>query len=106
MTTFDDRQRAFEDKFKHDQDLQFRVVNRRNRLLGLWVASQLGKTGADADAYAKEVVLSDFEKPGVDDIIEKVMRDFRTAGVEMSEHRIRKHMDELMAAAKEQVMKE
>jgi hypothetical protein len=106
MTTFDDRQRAFEDKFKHDQDLQFRVVNRRNKLMGLWAASQLGKSGADADAYAKEVVLSDFDKPGDDDILEKVLKDFQAAGVEMSEHRLRKHLNELTAAAKEQVMKE
>jgi hypothetical protein len=106
MTTFDDRQRAFEDKFKHDQDLQFRVVNRRNKLMGLWAASQLGKAGADADAYAKEVVLSDFEKPGDDDILDKVLKDFQAAGIEMSTHRLRKHLEELTAAAKEQVMKE
>ena len=106
MTSFNDREKAFEDKYKHDQDLQFRVVNRRNKLLGLWVASQLGKAGADAEAYAKEVVMSDFEAPGEDDVVRKVMSDFEAAGVEISEHRVRKQMDELLATAKEQVMKE
>lgn len=106
MTTFDDRKKGFEEKFAHDQDLQFRVMNRRNRLMGLWAAEQLGKTGDDATAYAKEVVLADFEVPGPDDVVRKVMKDFQDAGVDISEHRVRKHLDELMAAAKEQVMKE
>jgi hypothetical protein len=106
MTTFDDRQRAFEDKFKHDQDLQFRVVNRRNKLMGLWAASELGKSGDAATAYAKEVVLADFEVPGPDDVVRKIVQDFKAAGVDISEHRIRKHLEDLMAVAKEQVMKE
>lgn len=106
MTTFDDRQRAFEQKFSHDQELRFRVVNRRNKLLGLWAAQELGKSGADADAYAKEVVLSDFEAPGEEDILNKILKDFQAAGVDLSAHRIKKHMDELMAAAKEQIMKD
>lgn len=106
MTSFNDREKAFEDKYKHDQDLQFRVVNRRNKLLGLWAAGELGKTGEAADAYAKEVVMSDFEEPGDDDVLQKVMQDFKAAGHEMSEHRVRRQMDELLAVAKEQVMKE
>jgi len=106
MTTFDDRQRAFEDKFKHDQDLQFRVINRRNKLLGLWAASELGKSGEAADAYAKEVVMSDFEAPGDDDVVAKLLKDFQGAGVQLSEHRIRKHLDELQAVAKDQIMRE
>ena len=106
MTGFDDRGKAFEDKYKHDQELQFRVTNRRNKLLGLWAAAQLGKAGADAEAYAKDVVMSDFQAPGDDDVIEKIMADFKAAGVDQSEHRIRRHMDELQLTAKEQVMKE
>lgn len=106
MTSFNDREKAFEDKYKHDQDLQFRVVNRRNKLLGLWVAAQLGKSGEAADAYAKEVVMSDFEAPGDDDVVRKILADVQAAGVELSEHRVRKHMDDLLLTAKDQVMKE
>ena len=69
MTTFDDREKAFEDKYKHDADLQFRVEVRRNKLLGLWIAEMLGKAGDDAESYAKEVVSSDFEEPGDDDVV-------------------------------------
>jgi hypothetical protein len=106
MTSFDDREKAFEDKFKHDQELQFRVTNRRNKLLGLWAAAQLGKAGADAEAYAKDVVMSDFQAPGDDDVIQKIVADFKAAGVDQSEHRIRRHMEELQLTAKEQVMRE
>ncbi len=106
MTTFDDREKAFEDKFKHDQQLQFRVEVRRNKLLGLWVAELLGKADADAEAYAKEVVSSDFEEPGDADVVRKVLGDIKAAGAELSEHRLRKKMDELLAVAKDQVMKE
>lgn len=106
MTSFNDRAKAFEDKYKHDQDLQFRVTNRRNRLLGLWAAAHLGKSGEAADAYAKEVVVSDFEAPGDDDVLRKVMGDFAAAGVELEERLVRKEMDKLLATAKEQVMQE
>ncbi len=106
MTTFDNREKAFEDKYKHDQDLQFKVEVRRNKLLGLWLAELLGKAGAEAEAYAKEVVSSDFEEPGDADLVRKVLGDFTEADVEFSEHRLRKKMDELLAVAKEQVMKE
>ena len=106
MKSFSDREKAFEDKYKHDQDLQFRVDARRNKLLGLWVAELIGRSGADADAYAKEVVASDFEEPGDADVVRKVLGDLEKQGVEMSEHRLRKKMDELMAVAKEQVMSE
>jgi len=106
MTTFDDRKKGFEDKFAHDQDLQFRVINRRNKLLGLWAAGELGKNGLDADAYAKEVVLSDFEQPGDDDVIHKLVQDFTAAGVDANEKRIRKQMEHLLLAAKDQIMKE
>ena len=104
MTTFDDREKAFEDKYKHDQDLQFRVEVRRNKLLGLWAAELLGKD--DAEAYAKEVVSADFEEPGDADLVRKVLGDLTDAGVEMTEHRLRNKMEECLATAKEQVMQE
>jgi hypothetical protein len=104
MTTFDKREKAFENKYKHDQDLQFRVDVRRNKLLGLWAAELLSKD--DAEAYAKEVVSADFEEPGDADLVRKVLGDMQDAGVEMSEHRLRKQMEECLATAKEQVMTE
>ena len=106
MTTFDDRERAFEEKFKHDQELQFRVENRRNKLLGLWVADMLGKTGDAAEVYAKEVVAADFDEPGIDDVVRKVMGDIEAQSVDLSEHRLRKKIDELYDEAKRQVMEE
>lgn len=106
MSGFDDRERKFEDKYKHDQDLQFRVMNRRNKLLGLWAAELLGKSGEEAEAYAKEVVLADFEEPGEDDVVRKVMGDFEAKKVDVSEHRVRHHMEQLIATAKAEVMKE
>ncbi len=106
MTTFDKREKVFEDKYKHDQDLQFKVEVRRNKLLGLWVAELLGLSGADADAYAKEVVRADFEEPGDADVIRKIQGDAAPKNLDLSEHKIRKKMDELTIIAKEQVMTE
>ncbi len=106
MTTFDKREKVFEDKYKHDQELQFKVEVRRNKLLGLWVAELLGLSGADAEAYAKEVVKADFEEPGDADLIRKILGDAATKNLDLSEHRIRKKMDELTAVAKQQVMTE
>lgn len=106
MTSFGDREKAFEDKFKHDQELQFKVEARRNKLLGLWVAELMGRTGDDAASYAKDVIASDFEEPGDGDVVRKVMGDLEKAEIEMSEHRLRKKMEELMAEAKQQVMAE
>ncbi len=106
MSGFSDRQKQFEEKFQHDQDLQFRVINRRNKLLGLWAAEILGKSGDDAEAYAKEVVLSDLEEPGDDDVVRKLLGDFEAAKVEVSEHRVRHQMEQLLPTAKEQIMKE
>ena len=106
MTTFSDREKAFEDKYKHDQELQFKVEVRRNKLLGIWVAEMIGLEAADAEAYAKEVVASDFEEPGDDDVVRKVMGDLEAKGQEMTEHRLRKKMDELLLEAKQQVMTE
>lgn len=106
MTTFDKREKVFEDKYKHDQELQFKVEVRRNKLLGLWVAELLGISGADAEAYAKEVVRADFEEPGDADVIRKIQGDAAPKNLDLSEHRIRKKMDELTAVAKEQIMTE
>ena len=106
MTTFKDREKAFEDKYKHDQELQFKVEVRRNKLLGLWLAEQLGIAGADADAYAKEVVSADFEEPGEEDVVRKVMGDIAARNIDLSEHRVRKKMEDLLAVAKEQIMAE
>lgn len=106
MTTFDEREKAFENKFKRDQDLQFKVNNRRNRLLGQWVAAQLNKVGPDADAYAKEVVMSDFEKAGDEDVLQKVLADLKAAGKPADSGAVRKRMDKLLDEAKKQVMEE
>ena len=103
MTTFDDRENAFENKFAHDAEMQFRAEARRNKLLGLWAAELLGKTGDDADAYAKEVVKSDFEEAGDEDVYRKVSGDL---GDNATEAEIRAKMSELMAVAKVQLMEE
>ncbi len=106
MASFNDREKAFEAKYKNDQELQFKAMSRRNKLLGLWAAQQFGLEAAAADAYAKEVVISDFEKPGDDDVVEKVLADFQERGVEMSEHRLRKQMEELLSTALAQLQAE
>jgi hypothetical protein len=103
MSTFDKREEGFEKKFAHDEELRFKATARRNKLLGLWVAEKLGKTGADADAYAKEVVMSDFEEAGDDDVFRKVKADLDAGNANQSEHQIRRTMDELMAQAIEQI---
>ncbi len=103
MSTFDKREEGFEKKFAHDEELRFKATARRNKLLGLWAAEKLGKTGADAEAYAKEVVMSDFEEAGDNDVLNKVKADFEAAGVGQSEHQIRRTMDELMATAIDQI---
>lgn len=103
MTTFDKREEAFEQKFAHDEALQFKAAARRDKLLGLWAAEKLGLSGAAAEDYAKSVVVADLEKPGDDDVVEKVLADFAKAKVEQSEHQIRRQLDELMAVAIEQV---
>jgi len=99
MTTFDKREAAFENKFALDEELRFKAMARRNRLLGLWVASRLGKSGADADAYAKSVVLADFEDVGDDDVFRKVKGDLDAAGVAGEDSELRRVMDELLATA-------
>jgi hypothetical protein len=99
MTTFDKREEGFEKKFAHDEELRFKANARRNKLLGLWAAEKLGITGLAADAYAKEVVVADFEEPGDDDVFRKVRKDLDAKKVAMSDQDIRKTMNELMAQA-------
>jgi hypothetical protein len=102
MTAFDNRETAFENKYAHDEELRFKVTNRRNKLLGLWAAGELGK--ADADGYAKEVVLSDFEAPGDDDVLNKVLGDLKAANIQTSAEQVRAKMNELLPEAKKQIM--
>ena len=102
-TTFDKREEGFEKKFAHDEELRFKAMARRNKLLGLWAAGQLGKTGADAEAYAKEVVLADFEETGDNDVLRKVVKDLAGKGV--TEAQIQAKMRELLEQAIEQVKK-
>lgn len=106
MASFEDREKSFEHKYKHDRELEFKVNARRNKLLGLWAAKELGLDGGDAEAYAKAVVMADFEKPGDDDVVQKVVADFAAKGIDMSEHRIRKRMADLMTEARRQIMSE
>jgi hypothetical protein len=104
MTTFDNREKAFEDKFARDADLQFRTTARRNKLLGLWAAKQLKLTAEEADAYAKSVVQADFEEAGDEDVYRKIYGDLSARGVEVSEHQVRRAMEETMVEARRQMM--
>ena len=101
MTTMKDREDGFEKKFALDEEQRFKALARRNKLLGLWAAEKLGKTGSDAEAYAKEVVVADLQ--GHDGSFGKIRRDLDAAGVEQSDHQIHRTMEELMATAIEQV---
>ncbi|MFJ5488437.1 DUF1476 domain-containing protein [Hansschlegelia beijingensis] len=106
MTTFDTRERAMEAMFVHDEEMKFFAYARRNRLLGLWAAEKLGKQGVEAEAYAKSVVMADFEEEGDNDVFRKVRRDFDEAKVQLSDHQIRRTMDELLATAVDQIKAE
>jgi len=103
MTTFDKREEGFEKKFAHDEELRFKANARRNKMLGLWAAEKMGLSGDAADAYAKEVVVADFEEAGDDDVLRKVRKDFDAKGIAQSDQDIRKTMDALMARAIEQI---
>jgi hypothetical protein len=89
MTTFDDRERAFEAQYARDQEMQFKIVARRNRLLGQWAAKKMGLTEAEADAYARDVIRADFEAAGDEDVIRKLLGDLTSAGIDMDESAIR-----------------
>lgn len=106
MATFDEREKGFEAKFRRDEEFRFKVIARRNKLLGLWAAELLGLEGEAAEVYAKEVVKSDFEKPGDDDVLEKVHGDLSGKGVATSAHIVRKKMEELIAVASDQFKEE
>lgn len=105
MSTFDSRGESFENKFAHDEELRFKANARRNKLLGLWAAEKLGLSPAAADDYAKEVVRSDFEEAGDDDVFRKIRADFDKGHVDQSDHQIRRTMDELMQTAIDQIQK-
>jgi hypothetical protein len=103
MTTFDKREEGFEKKFAHDQELRFRANARRNKLLGLWAAEKMGLTGAEAEAYAKEVVAAGLEEAGDNDVFRKIRQDFDAKGVAQSDHQIRRTMIDLMELAVAQI---
>ena len=103
MNNMKDREEGFERKFAFDEELKFKAMARRNKLLGLWAAEKLGKTGADAEAYAREVVVADFQEAGDDDVLRKVRADLEAAGVKQDEQEIRRVMTELLATAVDQV---
>lgn len=107
MTTFNERERTEETKFKHEQELAFKIRNRRNKLFGLWLAEEhLGLSGDAALAYAKDVVMADFDLPGDDDIFTKVKADLAKAGKSLSDHLLEKHLKECETIARNQVMSE
>jgi hypothetical protein len=103
MSGFDKRREGYESKFAHDQDLKFKATARRNKLIGLWAAEKMGLTGTAADDYAKEVVKADFEEAGEEDVFRKIRRDFDAKKLAISDHQIRREMEDLMTTAVEQI---
>ena len=103
MTTFEDREKGFERKFALDEELKFKATARRNKLLGLWAAEQLGLSGDEAQAYAREVVKADLLQPGEEDVFQKVRGDFDAKGIVQSDHQIRRMMADTMAEAVNQI---
>ena len=106
MSTFDKRQKSFEAKYAHDQETLFKIGARRNKLLGQWMAGQLGLEGDVVDDYAKAVIISDFEKPGDEDVFEKVWADVQEKDLGLSEDVVRQKMQDLLETAREQVTTE
>jgi hypothetical protein len=106
MTNLSDREKAFETRFVRDAELQFKVTARRNRLLGHWAAEKLGLTAAEADAYAKEVIAADFEEVGEEDVFRKVAGDLAAKGIDVSDHEIRRAMEDKMVEARRQFIQE
>ena len=104
MTTFDERERAFETHFSREQDMAFRITARRNRLLGVWAADLMGLTAEETDAYAKAVVQADFEEAGDEDVIRKLLGDLTSAGVDMDDGRIRTALTEKAIEARRQLL--
>jgi len=103
MTNFDEREKGFERKFALDEELKFKATARRNRLLGLWAAEQMGITGDEAQAYARAVVKADLAEPGDEDVFRKIRADFDAKGVNQSDHQIRRQMADLMGVAVSQI---
>ena len=99
MTTFDKREEGFEKQFAHDEELKFKATARRNKLVGLWAAGKLGLAGPEAEAYAKAFVVADLESTGDHDVLGKIRKDFDAKGVTVSDHQIRRAIDELTARA-------
>ena len=106
MASFDDREKGYEGKFAHDQELEFKAKARRDRLLALWVAPQLGLSGADADAYGKALAMSAHEKHHEDNLVAKIIKDLAAKGVHVTEHQLRKKMEELYDEARGQVARD
>jgi hypothetical protein len=106
MASFEDREKGFERKFAHDEELKFKATARRNRLLGLWAADLLGITGDDAQAYAREVIKADLAAPGDEDVFQKIRADFDAKGVDQSDHQIRRQMTDLLGEAVAQIESE
>jgi hypothetical protein len=104
MTDMNDREKAFENKFAHDAELQFKIGARRNKLLGLWAAKLLGLTPEEADAYAKSVIQADFEESGEEDVFRKVHGDLSAKGVDVTDHVVRRAMEDTMAEARKQIL--
>ncbi|RJT22596.1 DUF1476 domain-containing protein [Chakrabartia godavariana] len=104
MTTFDDRENAFENKFAHDQEMSFRITARRNKLVGQWAAAKMGLTAEETDAYAKSVVQADFEEAGDEDVIRKVLGDLTAAGVDTSDEDVRQALADRTVEARRQLM--
>jgi len=106
MTTFDEREKSYENKFAHDLDLQFKARARKNKLLGLWAAGLMGKTGSEAESYARDIVMADFEKPGDHDVVHTLVHDLAAAGKPTEERTIRREGDRLLVEAMKQLMTE
>ena len=104
MTTFDDRERAFESKYARDEEMQFRIVARRNRLLGEWAARLMGLTEAEAESYAKDVIRADFEEAGDEEVVRKLLGDLTAAGVEADEAQIREALGHKSVEARRQII--
>ncbi len=106
MSSFDNREKGFESKFAHDENLEFKANARRNKLLGLWLGGLMNKSQEEAESYAKQVIIADFEEAGDEDVFRKLRGDADAAELDLSDHQIRKKMEELMAQAREQVHNE
>lgn len=104
MTQFNDRERAFETKFAHDEEMKFRLIARRNRLLGEWAARKMGLSEAEAESYAKDVIRADFEEAGDEDVIRKVLGDLTSAGIDIGDAEIRQTLEHKAAEAKRQLI--